>query len=226
MSINVVSKIDDIVKVSNVLISVSDKTGIELLATELLRLNPQIRFFSTGGTFARLKDLLGDKAEQCLTQVSDYTGQPETQGGLVKTLDFKIYLGLLTETYNDAHQADLKRTASVPIDMVVVNLYPFQSTVAQAGVTVEQARGNIDIGGPCMIRAAAKNFIRVASVVDPADYERIVNELAVRQGCTSLNLRYELACKAFEHTAGYDRAIAGYLAQQSIQAVRENYQGR
>lgn len=223
MSINVVDRIDDLVKVKHVLISVSDKANLERLVPGMRELIPDIRFFSTGGTFNKLKEILGAEADSCLTQVSDYTGQPETQGGLVKTLDFKIYLGLLTETYNASHQADLKRTGGVPIDMVVVNLYPFQTTVAQAGVTVEQARGNIDIGGPCMIRAAAKNFIRVASVVDPDDYERILNELAVHQGGTSLNLRYELACKAFEHTAGYDRAIADFLATRSIQTVKSGY---
>ena len=220
---NVVDTIDGMVKVRNVLISVSDKSGLGMFVPELRKINPDINFFSTGGTYARLKELLGDEADGCLTQVSDYTGQPETQGGLVKTLDFKIYLGLLTETYNDAHQADLQRTQSVPIDMVVVNLYPFQATIAQEGVTVEQARGNIDIGGPCMIRASAKNFIRVASVVDPDDYERIVNELAIREGCTSLNLRYELAGKAFDHTATYDRTIADFLANQSIQSVKSCY---
>ena len=223
MSMNVVDTIDGMVKVRNVLISVSDKSGLGMFVPELRKINPDINFFSTGGTYARLKELLGDEADGCLTQVSDYTGQPETQGGLVKTLDFKIYLGLLTETYNDAHQADLQRTQSVPIDMVVVNLYPFQATIAQEGVTVEQARGNIDIGGPCMIRASAKNFIRVASVVDPDDYERIVNELAIREGCTSLNLRYELAGKAFDHTATYDRTIADFLANQSIQSVKSCY---
>ena len=224
MSLNIVERIDDLVPVRHVLISVSDKSGLEMLVPGLRQINPQIRIFSTGGTYGRIKEILGLQAEGCLTQVSDYTGQPETQGGLVKTLDFKIYLGLLTETYNAAHQADLQRTASVPIDMVVVNLYPFQATIAQADVTAEQARGNIDIGGPCMIRASAKNFIRVASVVDPNDYERILNELAVRQGQTSLNLRYDLACKAFAHTAEYDRAISGYLAAQSIKAVKACYQ--
>ena len=223
MSINVVEKIDDLVKVRHVLISVSDKSGLGMFVPELRHINPDIHIFSTGGTYARIKELLGADADRCLTQVSEYTGQPETQGGLVKTLDFKIYLGLLTETYNASHQNDLQRTGGVPIDMVVVNLYPFQATVARPDVTVEQARGNIDIGGPCMIRAAAKNFIRVASVVDPGDYERIVNELAIRDGCTSLNLRYEMACKAFDHTAGYDGAIAGYLANQSIQAVKACY---
>ena len=223
MSMNIVEHIDDLVAVRHVLISVSDKSGLELLVPGLREINPQIRIFSTGGTYGRIKEILGPAADGCLTQVSDYTGQPETQGGLVKTLDFKIYLGLLTETHNEAHQADLQRTASVPIDMVVVNLYPFQATIAQAGVTVEQARGNIDIGGPCMIRASAKNFIRVASVVEPDDYERLLNELAMRQGHTSLSLRYDLACKAFAHTAEYDRTISGFLASQSIKTVKACY---
>ncbi|MBT8341652.1 MAG: hypothetical protein HKP58_14950 [Desulfatitalea sp.] len=223
MSMNIVERIDDLVRVRHVLISVSDKAGLDLLIPRLHAIDPQIRFFSTGGTYARLRELLGGDAAHCLAQVSDYTGQPETQGGLVKTLDFKIYLGLLTETHNESHQSDLQRTQAVPIDMVVVNLYPFQATIAKADATVEHARGNIDIGGPCMIRASAKNFIRVAPVVDPGDYERILNELTVRQGCTSLNLRYELACKAFAHTAQYDRHIADYLTHQSIQSVKACY---
>jgi phosphoribosylaminoimidazolecarboxamide formyltransferase/IMP cyclohydrolase len=223
MTINVVRQIDESVPLRHVLVSVSDKSGLEELIPGLLRVNPQIRFFSTGGTFGRIKEILGPAAAGCLTQVSDYTGQPETQGGLVKTLDFKIYLGLLTETYNPAHQADLARTQSVPIDMVVVNLYPFEATIAQTGISVENARGNIDIGGPCMIRAAAKNFIRVASVVDPADYGRIVDTLAANQGRTTLDLRYGLACKAFAHTAAYDHAIADYLAGQNIDAVSACY---
>ena len=171
---NIVEKIDDAVMVRHVLVSVSDKSGLEDLVQELVQINPDINIFSTGGTYNRIKEILGGKSESCLTQVSEYTGQPETQGGLVKTLDFKIYLGLLTETYNDAHRQDLKRTGAVPMDMVVVNLYPFEKTVEKHGVTVEEARANIDIGGPCMIRAAAKNYIRVASVVDPTDYNRII----------------------------------------------------
>jgi phosphoribosylaminoimidazolecarboxamide formyltransferase/IMP cyclohydrolase len=223
MALNIVDRIDDKVKIDHVLISVSNKTGLDKLVPGLRKINPNMRFFSTGGTFARLSEILGASAADCLAQVSDYTGQPETQGGLVKTLDFKIYLGLLTETYNTAHQSDLKRTQGVPIDMVVVNLYPFQATVAQADVTVEKARGNIDIGGPCMIRAAAKNFIRVASVVDPDDYEGILNKLEANQGCSTLALRYDLACKAFEHTATYDRAIADYMTKQSAETARSCY---
>jgi phosphoribosylaminoimidazolecarboxamide formyltransferase/IMP cyclohydrolase len=224
MSINVVGTIDNRVKVTHVLISVSDKRGLDAFVPRLVKMNPAIRIFSTGGTFSKLKEVMGAGYEKNLTQVSDYTGQPETQGGLVKTLDFKIYLGLLTETYNDAHQQDLKRTRSVPIDMVVVNLYPFQATISKADVTVEQARGNIDIGGPCMIRAAAKNFIRVASVVDPGDYDEIISDMVDQDGATTLDLRFRLAQKAFEHTAVYDRAIADFLDSRQLSDVRACYQ--
>jgi len=223
MSINLVDKIDDGVKVRHILVSVSDKSGLEQFIPELLKINPDLKIFSTGGTFGRIGEILGDGARDCLTQVSDYTGQPETQGGLVKTLDFKIYLGLLTETYNDAHQGDLSRTGAVPIDMVIVNLYPFKETISKEGVTVEQARGNIDIGGPCMIRASAKNFIRVASVVDPGDYGDILKDLKANDGATTLALRYRLAKKAFDHTAVYDRTIADFLGGSEVEAVKACY---
>ncbi len=170
MAMNVVTQIDPLIEVRNVLISVSDKSNLNQLVTQLLEINPQVTLYSTGGTYNVIREFLGDRADARLKQVSDYTGQPETQGGLVKTLDFKIYLSILTETYNDRHRQDLARTGAVPFDMVVVNLYPFKQTISKPDVTVEQARGNIDIGGPCMIRASAKNFIRVASVVDPEDY--------------------------------------------------------
>ncbi len=215
MSMNVVDTIDQWVEVKNVLVSVSDKQGLAGFIPRLLAINSGIKIYSTGGTFTAIQKILGPAGARNLVQVSDYTGQPETQGGLVKTLDFKIYLGLLTETYNPEHQQDLKRTAAVPMDMVVVNLYPFQATIAAPGVTVEKARGNIDIGGPCMIRAAAKNFIRVAPVVDPSDYEMVIAVLKAGGGKTDLALRYRLATKAFAHTAEYDRAIGEYLTKQN-----------
>ena len=224
MSMNVVEKIDDFVMVRHVLASVFDKTGLEEFMPELLKINPEIKIFSTGGTYSKLKEILGEEAESCLTQVSDYTGQPETQGGLVKTLDFKIYLGLLTETYNDAHNEDIKRTGSVHIDMVIGNLYPFQDTISQPDVTVEMARGNIDIGGPCMIRASAKNYIRVASVVDPSDYKAIISEMKANNGSISLDLRYRLAQKAFKYTAVYDRTIADFLGSAALEDVKNCYQ--
>ena len=224
MSINVVTRVDDLVKVQNILVSVSDKSGLEQFIPELVEMNPEIQIFSTGGTFGRISEILGGSDGGRLMQVSEFTGQPETQGGLVKTLDFKIYLGLLTETYNDAHQDDLKRTGSVPIDMVVVNLYPFKETIAKPDVTVEQARGNIDIGGPCMIRASAKNYIRVASVVDPSDYGQILTVLKANQGSTNLDLRFQLARKAFDPTAVYDRTIADFLVSKEIDDVKNCYE--
>jgi len=223
MAMNIVDKIDHLAAVRHVLMSVSDKSGLDTFVPELMAVNPDLKIFSTGGTYSRLQEIMGASADAHLIQVSEYTGQPETQGGLVKTLDFKIYLGLLTETYNEAHQGDLSRTGSVPIDMVVVNLYPFKETISKPDVTVEQARGNIDIGGPCMIRASAKNFIRVAPVVDPADYEMIAAELKANSGALPLNLRYRLAQKAFDHTAVYDRTIADFLGAKAFTDVESCY---
>ena len=224
MAMNIVDKIDHLAAVRHVLMSVSDKSGLDTFVPELMAVNPDLKIFSTGGTYSRLQEIMGASADAHLIQVSEYTGQPETQGGLVKTLDFKIYLGLLTETYNEAHQGDLSRTGSVPIDMVVVNLYPFKETISKPDVTVEQARGNIDIGGPCMIRASAKNFIRVAPVVDPADYEMIAAELKANSGALPLNLRYRLAQKAFDHTAVYDRTIADFLGAKAFTDVESCYE--
>ena len=224
MSKNLVERVDDWVTIRRVLVSVSDKAGLDLLVPALIDANPGVHFYSTGGTHRHLAELLGTAgAARHLSRVSDYTGQPETQGGLVKTLDFKIYLGLLTETYNDAHQADLARTGAVPLDMVVCNLYPFAETVARAGVTVEEARANVDIGGPCMIRAAAKNYLRVAVVVEPADYAGLAGSLRAHGGALSLSTRFALAARAFAHTAGYDAAISRYLAQQDPTAVPGSY---
>jgi phosphoribosylaminoimidazolecarboxamide formyltransferase/IMP cyclohydrolase len=224
VALNIVAKIDGSVKIEHVLASVSDKSGLDLLVPELVKINPDVKIYSTGGTYAAIEKILGDAAAKNLVAVSEYTGQPEMQGGLVKTLDFKIYLGLLSETYNPAHQDDLARVGGVAIDMVVVNLYPFASTVAQADVTPEMARTNIDIGGPCMVRASAKNYLRVASVTDPADYAMIVDELKGCDGMLSLDSRLKLMKKAFAHTAEYDRAIAEYFAAQNIAEVAGCYQ--
>jgi len=223
MALNIVEKIDGAVKIKHVLASVSDKTGLDTLIPGLVEANPDVMIYSTGGTYKAIEAILGEKASTHLTAVSAYTGQPEMQGGLVKTLDFKIYLGLLSETYNEAHQEDLARVAGVPIDMVIVNLYPFKSTVAQDGVTPEKARTNIDIGGPCMVRASAKNYLRVASVTDPSDYPAILDELGANAGAVSLPMRLKLMQKAFAHTAAYDTAIAAYFAEQGIADVAGCY---
>ena len=223
MSLNIVTEIDNRVKVSNVLLSVSDKTGLETFVPALVKACPGVKIYSTGGTYTKAKEILGAAADGTLVSVSDYTGQPEMQGGLVKTLDFKIYLGLLSETYNDAHQADLKRLSALPIDMVVVNLYPFKATVAKEGVTPEMARTNIDIGGPCMVRASAKNYLRVASVTDPADYASITAELEAHEGTIGLDTRFRLMKKAFAHTAEYDTAIAQFFASRRWEEVDATY---
>ena len=224
MSLNIVTEIDNRVQVRNVLMSVSDKTGLETFVPALVKACPGVKIYSTGGTYTKVKEILGDAAEGTLVAVSDYTGQPEMQGGLVKTLDFKIYLGLLSEKYNDAHQADLKRLSAQPIDMVVVNLYPFRQTVAKEGVTPEMARTNIDIGGPCMVRASAKNYLRVASVTDPLDYPAIVGELESKGGTLGLDTRFRLMRKAFRHTATYDDSIAAFFAGTAPEKVRATYE--
>ena len=223
MALNIVTETDSRVQIRNVLMSVSDKTGLEEFVPALVKACPGVRIYSTGGTYTKIQEILGDAASETLVAVSDYTGQPEMQGGLVKTLDFKIYLGLLSETYNDAHQADLKRLSANPIDMVVVNLYPFRETVAKDGVTPEMARTNIDIGGPCMIRASAKNYLRVASVTDPLDYANIANELADHGGTLGFDTRFKLMKKAFAHTAEYDTAIANFFTSRTWEEVDSTY---
>ena len=223
MSLNIVKDIDDRVAVRHVLMSVSDKTGLESFVPSLVKACPGVKIYSTGGTYVKVKEILGDKAAETLVAVSDYTGQPEMQGGLVKTLDFKIYLGLLSEKYNDAHQSDLKRLAAVPIDMVVVNLYPFRETVAKEGVTPEMARTNIDIGGPCMVRASAKNYLRVASVTDPLDYANLAQELESHDGTIGLDTRFKLMKKAFTHTAEYDTAISKFFTTRTWEEVEKTY---
>ena len=222
MSLNIVHEIDDRVPVRHVLASVSDKSGLDKLIPGLIATCPEVKIYSTGGTFITLQAMLGAGSRN-LVSVSDYTGQPEMQGGLVKTLDFRIYLGLLSETYNPAHRADLERAGAVPFDLVVVNLYPFRKTVAKPGVTPEEARTNIDIGGPCMVRASAKNYLRVAAVTDPADYPALAAELATHAGTLGLATRARLMRKAFRHTADYDAAIAAFFAGTEDSAIRHAY---
>lgn len=224
MALNIVRDIDGRVAVRHVLMSVSDKSGLESFVPALVEACPDVKIYSTGGTYGKVKEILGEEgAARHLVAVSDYTGQPEMQGGLVKTLDFKIYLGLLSETYNEAHQKDLARTDAVALDMVVVNLYPFQKTVAKETVTPEEARTNIDIGGPCMVRASAKNYLRVASVTDPADYTQLADELKANGGTLSLETRSALMKKAFAHTAQYDTAIAAFFAGVTDDRTRGTY---
>jgi phosphoribosylaminoimidazolecarboxamide formyltransferase/IMP cyclohydrolase len=222
MAINTVRTIDDRVKVKTVLISVWDKTGLGDFVQALCKAVPHVKILSTGGTHAEIAGILGMGAAKNLMQVSSYTGQPEMQGGLVKTLDYKIYLGLLSETYNPAHAEDLARYGADPIDMVVSSLYPFTQAIRSPDATPETARGTIDIGGPCMIRAAAKNFHRVAAVTEAADYAPVIKELSTG-GSLCLQTRFRLAQKAFAMIAEYDAAIASYLSALTSEEMRAAY---
>jgi phosphoribosylaminoimidazolecarboxamide formyltransferase/IMP cyclohydrolase len=212
MNLNRVRLVDRWVPVRTALVSVADKSGLEDFVRELAGACPGLTIYSTGGTHAALEKILAPGGAEKLRQVSEYTGQPEMQGGLVKTLDYRIYLGLLGETYNPAHQEDLRRSAAVPFDLVVVNLYPFGRAVAEKDAVIEDGRTHIDIGGPCMLRAAAKNFLRVAAVCDPADYSGVAGELKTNGGRLDIATRFRLAKKVFRRTAEYDAAIADYFA--------------
>ncbi|MBI5616304.1 MAG: bifunctional phosphoribosylaminoimidazolecarboxamide formyltransferase/IMP cyclohydrolase [Gammaproteobacteria bacterium] len=189
-------------KFTRALLSVSDKRGVEAFARALAAQGIQI--LSTGGTAALLR-----KAEIPVTEVSEHTGFPEIMDGRVKTLHPKIHGGILARRGQD--DAVMHAQHIAPIDLVVVNLYPFERTVAAADCTLEEAIENIDIGGPTMVRAAAKNHAHVAVVVDPDDYDAVVAELAAH-GEVTKPTRFRLATKAFSHTAHYDHAIANYLA--------------
>jgi phosphoribosylaminoimidazolecarboxamide formyltransferase/IMP cyclohydrolase len=184
------------------LISVSDKTGIVAFARALT--SRGVELLSTGGT---LKALLAEDVPA--TSVEDYTGSPEVMAGRVKTLHPRIHGGILARLERD--QADLDRIGGKPIDMVVCNLYPFEQTVAKSGSSYEDIVEKIDIGGPSMVRSAAKNHERVTIVCDPSDYSDIVGELKQKDEVT-LATRKRLAAKAFAHTAGYDGVIAAFMS--------------
>ena len=186
------------------LLSVSDKEGLIEFARGLAQAG--IQLLSTGGTGKAL-----ETAGIPYRKVSDHTGFPEILDGRVKTLHPKIHGGILARHDDPEHSATLARHDIPPIGLVAVNLYPFSRTVRKAGVTVEEAIENIDIGGPTLIRAAAKNHAHVAVVVDPGDYPRVLAQLAVNQGVLRPEARRELARKAFHHTAGYDAAIGSYF---------------
>jgi phosphoribosylaminoimidazolecarboxamide formyltransferase/IMP cyclohydrolase len=190
--------------IGNAIISVSDKTGIVEFAGGLAGLGMKV--LSTGGTAKALRE-----ARVPVTEVSAYTGFPEMMDGRVKTLHPKVHGGILARRDVKSDMESLAAHGIERIDVVVVNLYPFEKTVAKEGVSFAEAIENIDIGGPTLLRAAAKNFKDVIAIVDPADYERVLNEL--REG--GLNVGYELrlslAQKVFAATSRYDRAISAYL---------------
>lgn len=226
MAFNRVERIENGVALRRALISVYDKTGLDALVAGLAVVAPGLEILSTGGSHAAIAasiEKAGLSEAIKLVAVSDYTGQAEMAGGLVKTLDWKIYLGLLAEGGNPSHEADLKRLGAKPIDLVVGDLYPFEATAAAGGASVEELRQRIDIGGPAMLRAAAKNFPRVASISSPRQYQGLLEELRTRKGKTSLDYRLRLATAAFERVSAFDAAIAERLARLGAQELSAAY---
>jgi phosphoribosylaminoimidazolecarboxamide formyltransferase/IMP cyclohydrolase len=225
MAFNSVKRADDLVSVRNILASTYDKSGLADFVRGIVAASAAagLRFYSTGGTYDELAVALEGLKGVELVKVSDYTGQPEMKGGLVKTLDWKIYLGLLAETGDAAHEADLERAGAVHFDMVIANLYPFEAAAADAGAAPEELRQRIDIGGPCMIRAAAKNYLRIASVSSPAQYGALLAELKAAGGATRLETRRRLAAEAFALTSRFDATVSARIGGLSADAIASAY---
>lgn len=196
-------------KIERAIISVTDKTGILDFAKELEKYDIQI--LSTGGTAKVIRD-----GKVPVTDISDYTGFPEMMDGRVKTLHPKVHGGLLGLRENAEHVSMMKKYGITPIDMVVVNLYQFEKTIAKEGVMLEEAIENIDIGGPSMLRSSAKNFKYVTVIVDPVDYEIVLEEMKNSGGETTLKTRFRLARKVFSLTSQYDGAISAYLSKAEV----------
>jgi phosphoribosylaminoimidazolecarboxamide formyltransferase/IMP cyclohydrolase len=186
------------------LLSVTDKSGLvefgEFLAEHV------VEILSTGGTAKMLRE-----SGVPVVEVSDYTGFPEMLDGRVKTLHPKIHGGILGRRDLPSHREQMEKHGIKPIDLVVVNLYQFEKAVAQPGCTLEDAIENIDIGGPTLLRASAKNYEAVTVVVDPADYPKIIQEMKANKGATTVATRFQLARKVFALTSAYDTAISHYL---------------
>ncbi len=220
-----VKKIDGLVPVKNAFISVSNKEHIDDLAKSLFSICPGLTIYSSGGTYAFIKKALDENNVANLIEISEYTGQPETDGGLVKTLHHKLFLGYLTETYSEAHQLDLKREDAIPIDLVVVDLYPFSKVITAEGVTPEIARGNIDVGGPSALRAAAKNFLRVMTVPEynAYDYQTLIYQINHNGGCTDLGMRLNGFKKTFNTLFKYDKDIFYYFNGVMLPKVEKLY---
>lgn len=193
------------------LISVSDKTGIVDLSKKLVDLG--IEIISTGGTAKALAD-----SGVNVIEISKITEFPECLDGRVKTLHPTIHAGLLAIRDNKEHMKQLEQLNITPIDIVIVNLYPFKQTILKDGVKREEAIENIDIGGPTMLRAAAKNYQDVAVIVDPSDYEKVISELET-DGKVSIDTKFYLSAKVFEHTANYDSLIAEYMRKEANMSI-------
>ena len=208
----------DRIRPANVLVSVFDKSGLEELVEGLVSLNPSVRFYSTGGTGKKIAGILGDRAGDNYMSVEEYTGAPEMEGGLVKTLHPKIHAGLLGERGNPAHEDYLENvlsgmggTKGVYFDIFVGNLYPFNEAIERPDATAETARVNIDIGGPTMTMAAAKNWPSVAVLTSSEQYGPFLDSLGKNSGMITAGRRFMLAREAFRAIGEYRSSIADYF---------------
>ena len=192
-------------RIERALLSVYDKRGLLELAETLAEAGAEI--LSTGGTARALAE-----GGLKVVEAADYTGAPQMLDGRVKTLHPRIHAGLLFRRDSDEHVRQMRELGFGPIDLLAVNLYPFEEVAARPGVTLSEVVENIDIGGPCLLRAAAKNFASVTVICDSADYARVAEELRA-QGRTTPATRRELAGKAFARTRAYDQAISAYLSE-------------
>ncbi|MBI5849213.1 MAG: hypothetical protein HZB31_14920 [Nitrospirae bacterium] len=215
-----IHQVMDLIKPAHILVSVFDKAELEELIKGILAVNPEARFYSTGGTGKKIADILGADSSKNYIPVEEYTGAPEMEGGLVKTLHPKIHAGLLAERGNPAHEEYLYKTlaagstyAGVYFDIFVGNLYPFTSVIEKEGTTSETARVNIDIGGPAMTMASAKNWHSIAALTSPSQYADFLSLLKNNGGRISLEQRFNLATEAMKSIGAYRSAIGSYFGR-------------
>lgn len=207
------------ISIRTALVSVSDKDGLAELVHGLAQFG--VRILSTGGTAGRLKEIGAP-----VTEVGTYTGFPEMLDGRVKTLHPRVHAGILARRDSSAQMAQIEAAGIEPIDLVVVNLYPFARTISDPNCPLSEALENIDIGGPTLLRAAAKNYAGVVVLTDPADYPKLLSEMREHGGAVAESTRFALARKAFAHTAAYDAEIANYLAALDAEEKRADFPDR
>ncbi len=219
-----VYQVIDLIKPRNILVSVFDKSGLEELINGIIVVNPLAKFYSTGGTGKKISEILGANAAKNYLSVEDFTGAPEMEGGLVKTLHPKIHAGLLAERGNPAHEEYLYKTLAsmggspgVYFDVFVGNLYPFTSVISKEGTTSETARVNIDIGGPAMTMASAKNWHSIAVLTSPSQYGSFISGLTANNGMIGLEQRFTLAAHAMKSIGEYRTAIGNYFTGLDFQ---------
>lgn len=220
----------DLIRPAHILVSVFDKNGLDDLVKGILETNSSARFYSTGGTGKKIIEILGPNASGNYTSVEDFTGAPEMEGGLVKTLHPKIHAGLLAERGNPAHEEYLYKTLAamggsqgVYFDVFVGNLYPFTSVISKEGTTSETARVNIDIGGPAMTMASAKNWHSIAVLTSPSQYGDFISSLKSNKGMTGLEQRFRLAAEAMRSIGEYRTAIGNYFTSLDFKKSVEPY---